>query len=290
MTDSIGAPSGADVSSASSSAPTPASTGLPSRSSITQQLKGKRVETAKTEPASPVDATQTTDALGAADPGKKTEGDTALEAGKADKANEKQGPEGDPPWLKERLGRAKKHQEKLETDLTAARTNEAKVRAVLEAALSENERLSEALQNGTAYNEQSEELHSLKLQQQVKEQLGQVEAKLRQEYEAERSEQQVTSLVGQLRAEVNAACEAFPLVSPAEVRAALRANPEADVRSLAQAKHQERMAYVSKQGGQRAVDSNLPTTVAKPTGVSRFEPPMGAKGMAQAFKHARAKG
>ncbi len=290
MTDTIGAPSGADVSSASSSAPT-ASAGHPSRSSITQQLKGKRAETAKTEPASPVDATQTTDALGAADPGKKPEGDTALEAGKVDnKTNEKQEPDGDPPWLKERLGRAKKHQEKLETDLTAARTSEAKLRTVLEATFAENERLAEALQNGTAYNEQSEELHSLKLHAQVKEQLGQVEAKLRQEFEAERSEQQVTSLVGQLRAEVNAACEAFPLVSPAEVRAALRSNPEADVRSLAQAKHQERMAYISKQGGQRAVDSNLPTTVAKPTGVSRFEAPMGAKGMAQAFKHARAKG
>ncbi len=293
MTETIGAPSGADVSGASSSAPTPASTGRPSRSSITQQFEAKRVEATK-EPTSSADAKQDDGAPRANDPAKKIEGDTAnVEAGKGEnKPNDNsKDPESIPmAAFKERLAKEKGRREKLEADVTAAKTNEAKVRAVLDAALTENERLLEALQNGTAFDEKGEELQSLKLQQQVKERLAQVETEHRQALDTLRRETEVKSITDQLRSEVAAACETFPLVSPAEVRAALKANPRADVRQLAQQKHEERMAYVSKQGGPRAAAVDLPTTVAKPTGVSKFEAPLTAKGMAQALSHARAKG
>jgi hypothetical protein len=297
MTESIGAPSGADVSSASSSAPTttntPASAGPPSRNSIAASLKAKKSEVSK-EPASPKDTPQTDGAPRADDSAQKTEGDTAsLEAGKGEqKPTEKsKEPESVPlAVLKELRGKERERREKLETDLTAAKTSEAKVRAVLDAALAENERLTEALQNGTAFDERGEELQSLKLQQQVKERLAQVEQEHAQALQSMRYESEVNATVTQLRSEVAAAVEAFPLVSAAEVRAALRANPSADVRQLAQVEHEKRMAYISKQNETRGGSSDLPTTVAKPSGVQRFEAHLSAKGLAQAFKHSRAKG
>lgn len=285
-----GAPSGADVTGASSSATnTPAPVGAPSRSSLTAQLKASKTGIVKTEPASPVDEKQTSDALGAQEPGKKTEGDTPdLQGGKVEKkTEEKKEPEGDPPWLKERLGRERKQREKVEAELHSAKGEIAKLRHLFDVAVAETERQAEERRTGVAFDERGEELQALKLQNTVKERLAQMEDEHRTALLNLQRESQVKEIANGLKAEVASACAAFPLVSDAEVRAALRKNPDTDIRQFAQAKHEERKAYASKQS--ESATKNLPSTVDKPTGVATFEPPLSRKGMADAFKFARSK-
>lgn len=285
-----GAPSGADVSSASSSAAaTPAPTGPPSRGSLTAQLKATKAGIVKSEPASTDDEKQTDAALGAPDSGKKTEGDTAApEAGKGDKPVEKKEQDGDPPWLRERLGREKKHREKVEAELHAVKGDAAKVRLVMDAMATENERLQEQLAKQQGFDERGEELHGLKLQQQVKDQIAKMESEHQQALVGYQRDQQVSELAAQMRSEVQAACADFPLVSSAEVIAALRRNPKADIRQVAQATHEGRRALATKQSGAQPAAS-LPSTVDKPTGVAKFQSTLDRKGMTLAFKHARAK-
>lgn len=284
-----GAPSGADVTGASSSATQPAPAGAPSRSSLTAQLRASKAGNVKTEPASPVDEKQTSDALGAQEPGKNTEGDTPdLQGGKGEKRpEEKKETEGDPPWLKERLGRERKQREKVEADLHKAKGDVAKLLHLFEVAVAENERLLEERRTGVAFDEKGEEIQALKLQSTVEKRLAEMENEHRQALLNLQRESQVKEIASGLKAEVSAACAEFPLVSDAEVRAALRKNPDTDIRQFAQAKHEERKAYASKQSG--AATKNLPSTVDKPTGVATFEPPLSRKGMADAFKHARNK-
>jgi hypothetical protein len=309
MSDSIAAPTGADVSGASSSAPQPASTttttvpstsqpstkprsaGRPSASEITRSLAEKKAEKAKTEPASTVDAKAQPDgALGADVAGKKPEGETAnLPAGEGeDKPKEKRDSDL-PPWLKERLGKEKDRREKLETGLTAAKAEAAKMRHLAEVAIKESQRYREMLEKGTALDPKSEEIAELKLEQAMKAQFASLEQQHQKALSDARYEMAVKQKADELVSEAQSACQEFPLVSYAEVKAMLRENPHANIRDLAQARHQERMAFIAKQGGQAAVQQ-APTTVAKPSGVSRSAPPLNAKGMASAFSAARAKG
>ncbi len=294
MTDNIGAPSGADVSGASSSATTkPASTGRPSRNDIVRSLQAKQVEKPPADPAGTASGTQTDGAPRADGTANKIEGDTAkLEAGKGEnRPNEKAKDQESVPLaaFKERLGKEKERREKIETDLHAARGETAKFRHLFEVAVQETERLTEQARTGVAFDERSEELQSLKLQQAVEKQLAAKDIEHQKAFGQLQRDGKINELAAQMRSEVAAACAAFPLVSPAEVRAALRGNPDADIRSLAQAKHEERMAYVSKQGSASSATKDLPTSVGKPSGVSRFEAPLSAKGMSQAFEAARAK-
>lgn len=293
MPDPIGAPSGADVSGASSSATQPASTGRPTRNSITQSLKAKRVETPATEPASPAASTQTDGAPRADEPAK-TEGDTANpEAGKGDKKpiEKAKDPESVPMGaFKKRLGEEKGRREKVEAELHASKGETAEARHLFEVAIQENERLTELLRASGKFDERGEELSSRELTLNVKDQLAKLKAEHQQALVGQQRESQIAQTMEQLRSEVTAACTEFPGVSPAEVRAALRANPSADIRQLAQAKHEERAAYFAKRSTTPAAVNNLPTTVAKPTGVSRFEAPLSAKGMGQAIRHQRSRG
>lgn len=286
------APSGADVSGASSSAPkTAPAVGRPSRVTITRALEAKKTVSPPTAPASPVEDKQEPGVLGAEATEKKPEGDTPdLEGGRVEnKTNEKKEPETVPIGaFKERLREEKGKREKVEADLHAAKGEAAKIRAVLDAALKENERLTEQLASGAQFDEKGEELHALRLQREVETRIAQLEDESKNALLNFQRDSQVSVLAEQIRSEVAAACEAFPLVSPAEVRAALRENPGADVRQLAQAKHEERAAYVAKQNAAQAAKT-APVTVAKPTGAARFNAPLSAKGMAQAFEAARAK-
>lgn len=306
MTEPNGAPSGADVQGASSSATnTPAPTGRPSRGDIVSAFKGKRVEKPATETAISDADKQESGAPRADQPANKIEGDTANpDAGKGEnKPIEKpKDNESVPlPVFKERLAKEKGRREKLETEVTAAKTEAAKMRHLFEVAVAENERITEQLRASGKLDERDEELQSLKLTQAVKEQLAKKDQEhqaaleaLRQqaqtEAETEAREAQVKQLTASLAAEVKAACAAFPGASFAEVKDALRKNPQADIQAVARKLHDDRKkALLSQQSPGQVDTSSLPTTVGKPTGVSKFEAPLSAKGMSLEFKRSRGK-
>jgi hypothetical protein len=183
----------------------------------------------------------------------------------------------------------KERREKLEADLHAERAKLAKVTHLFEVAIAEKERLAEQARSGVQFDERGEELHELKLEQQVKEALAKKDQEHQQALENLKREYQVQTLAEQMRSELETACAEFPLASRADVRDELRKNPAADIRGLAQAIHEKRMALASKHGKPAATSTPTPTTVNKPTGVSRFAPPLSRKGMAQALEAARAK-
>lgn len=304
MTEPNGAPSGADVPGASSSATSkPAPTGRPSRGDIVSAFKDKRVEKPATTTAI-VDADKQTDGAPRADqPANTIEGDTANpDAGKGDKKPVEKAKDSESvplPVFKERLAKEKGRREKLESEVAAAKTEAEKMRHLFEVAVAENERKDELLRASGKLDERDEELQSLKLTQAVREQLAKkdqehqaaLEALRKQaqdEAEAETREAQVKQLTNSLAAEVKAACAAFPGASFAEVKDALRRNPQADIQAVARKLHDDRKkALLSQQSTSQADTSALPTTVGKPTGVSKFEAPLTAKGMSLEFRRSR---
>jgi hypothetical protein len=296
MNGNTGAPSGGtDVSSASSSAPasSTAPAGPPSRNGIVRSLKAKRAETPQKGPASPDVAPQNEGPPGAPAPGKQSEGDTAnAAAGKGDEkpSDKAKEPESVPlPVFKERLAKEKARREKVETENHSLKGEVAKIRHLFEVAVTENERLMEAQRAAPGFDETRDELHHLKLQQTVKEQLAAKDAEHAQAFAKLQHDSKVHTLAGQLAQEVRAAAAEFPMVSYDEVKAMLRKNPHADIREVARVEHEKRMAYARQHSAPSAATTNLPTTVAKPSGVSRFQPQLNAKGLSQAFKHARSK-
>lgn len=303
MSTDNAAPDGADVSSASSSAPThaePESAGLPTKDTLTRSLAAKRAENAKAEQAKPADAKQPNAALGGDGAGKNPEGETAanLQAGKGeDKPTEKKERDGElPPWLKERLGKEKTRREKVEADLTAARTDGAKLKHLYEVAVTENERLLGLLQDAGKLDERGEELNALKVQNEVREHLARIDAEHKVALTKMQREAQTAAITEQLRSEVATVLQEFPLISRPDLIATLRENPGADIRELAQKMHEERSAILSKHGWQRAATTAAtgtpaaaPTTVGKPTGTTQNLPPLNAKGMTGAFRAARAR-
>jgi hypothetical protein len=252
-----------------------------------------KAESASAEPASLAEATQPDVAPGAVDAEPKTGGDTAdLDAGKdAKPSNEKKVPDGHIPEaaFKERLGREKAKREKLSADLAKAELNESKLRSLFEVAVAENERLTEQLRNGKPFDEQGEELQALKIQQRAMEMIKQRETEQQERLRQMQQDHEVEAIRVQLQTEVAQACEAFPLVGESEVKAELRKNPHAEVRAIAQAIHEKRMAIIAKQSSPTAAQP-VPTTVGKPSGASKFQYGLGKKAIAAHLSASSAKG
>ena len=319
MSDHTAAPSGADATGASSSATTttttpasttstrstkPASAGKPRAKDLTQALAAKRAENATTEQASPDVAAQPNAALGGDEAGKKPEGETAeLQAGEGDDKPKEKAKDQDgelPGWVKERLGKEKTRREKLETDLTASRSDGAKLKHLFDVQQQEISRLTELLRTGAKFDERAEELQTLKAVTAAEKELAKIDERTKSALEKLRDDDRVSNIAEQLRSEVKAASAAFPLVSEDEIKAKLRSNARLDIQAFAKAKHEERMALVRGQapaggsvnqqtGAPSGAQATAPTTAAKPTGSSVALPPLNARGMSNAFSAARAK-
>jgi hypothetical protein len=300
MTTTVAAPA-ADVSGASSSTTSskPVSTGRPTRADIASRLAGN-AESDPAEPAGTAVAPQSDGAPGV-DAADKTPGDSTapLEAGKGDdKPDEKKEPERSIPEraFKERLAREKEKREKLSADLNAAQLEASKIRSLFEVAVAENERLTEQLRSGKGYDERGEELQSLKIQQSAREMLARKEkehqAALEKAREESRSEAlgiEAAAIAERWRAEIAEVEQVYPLVGAAEIKAELRKNPHAEVREIARAIQEKRMALMAKQNPNAAAQ-NLPSTVAKPTGAARFQYELSKKGIAAHLAASAAKG
>lgn len=292
MTDTIGGPSGPGVAAESPTASKAPSAGRPSRNDIAAHMS--KAESAAKEPASSEDSAPPSDGAPGVEASEANSGDNTGDPlpgkdGKPSKEAQEHGESVPMAAFKERLAREKDKREKLSADLASAQLEQAKLRQLFEVAVAENERLSEALRSGASYDEKGEELQALKVQQRAQELFaklqGEHEARLRQQAE----EQQIEVIKERLRSEVESAVQEFPLVSDAEVKAELRKNPAAEVREIARAIHEKRMALVSQQRAP-ATAAATPTTVGKTTGASGFQYPLGRRGIADALRASATKG
>lgn len=261
-----------------------------------RSLTAGHAEGASEEPASSEEASQNDGALGAGDSVEIPEGEPAeLQAGEGSKEEPKENKEEQehPKAVRdfrERLAKEKQKREKLQGELSTARIELAKIRKLFDLAAAENERITEALKQAGAYDERSEVLRAREVQMEAKGLFEQVQREASEAAQKQLEAERIEDIKEQLRSEVSSACAEFPLASEPDVRAALRANPRAEIREIAKAIHEQRTALALKQKTAAAPAQQLPTTVAKPTGASRFEPELSRKGMAAALKAARAKG
>jgi len=283
-TANAGAPAtGQDAPAASSTAnqTKAAPVGPPSRAALQAMLDGNtgKPSAAKTAPTG---ETQPAAEPRGADAEKKDEGKTAdVQAGDdATKApKDEKEPNNLPPWAAKRIAKERDKRAKVESELSNTQLELKKAQELFQAAVAENERLAEALEKGASFDPKDEALRAAELEKQTAARL----AKLKQEHEAalqkQRREVRVQALADALDAQVKEAVADFPLVSRADVKDGLRANPKATPRQIAEALHQQREALALKRGEKAPTKTDAPETVGKPAGRSGFQYPIGKAGL-----------